>query len=138
MPSGLADDVVNRVIDKIIGSGADTSLMATTLYLDGLTEEAEDDNGTGAVSWGQGRTEVDPTDTAVWPDDADGRQKTSAQITMETNSSGSTITLVALAWYDDPTAGNYLGGGPVPDGSLDVPDGTAPVVTATLAGPPPS
>lgn len=138
MPSGLSDAVVDRVVDKIVGTGADTSLLAATIYLDALTTAPSDDNGTGAVSWGQGRTAVTTTSGTVWPSAAADRQKASSQITLSTNSSGSTISIVALGWYTASSGGTYLGGGPVPDGSLDVPDGSAPVVTATLASPPPS
>lgn len=137
MPSGVNDTIAGAVVDVIIGSGADTSLFGTNLYLDLLTTAPSDDNGTGAVSWGQGRTLV-TNDGTNFPGSASGRAKTGSAVTMSTNTSGSTITAVAFAWYSASTGGTYKGGGPLPSGSLTIPDGTTPVLTPTLASPSPS
>lgn len=137
MPSGVADDVADAILDATLGASADTGIFGATLYLDLLTTEATDDNGTDAVSWGQGRTAVTTTDATSWPPAAD-RVKTSAVIPLPANASGDTLTVVAFAWYTAPTGGTYKGGGPIPDGSLDIPDGVAPQITVFLSSPPPS
>lgn len=138
MPSGFNDDVVDRVLDKVVGATADSSLVGvTTLYLDFLTTAPSDDNGTGAVSWAQGRASVPVVDGTQWPA-ASGRSKTGAVITMPANSSGAPIDVVALAWYTASTGGTYVGGGPVPGATVTIPAGDVPEVTATLSAPSPS
>lgn len=137
MPSGLSDNVVAAILDKIAGASADTSILGATAYLDFLTTAPTDDNGTGAVSWGQGRTSVATANATNWPA-ASGRQKVSATFATPVNSSGSDITVVALAWYTAASGGTYKGGGPVPDGSLTIPAGASATVTATLSSPSPS
>ena len=137
MPSGLSDAVVNAVLDKIAGSGADTTLLGATLYLDFLTTAPSDDNGTGAVSWGQGRVSVATANATNWPASS-GRQKVSATFTTPTNASGSDINIVAVAFYTASSGGTYKGGGPVPGGTLTIPAGAAATVTATLSSPSPS
>ena len=136
MPSGLSDATVNAILDKIAGATADTSLLGATLYLDLLTTAPTDDNGTGAVSWGQGRVSVAVANATNWPA-ASGRQKVSATLTTPTNASGADITVVAIGWYTAATGGTYKGGGPVSGSSLTVPAGAAATVTATLASPSP-
>lgn len=136
MPSGLNDTIVNAVLDKMAGSGADNTLLGATMYLDILTTAPSDDNGTGAVSWGQGRTSVATVNGTNWPASS-GRSKTGAAVTMATNTSGSTITGVAFAWYSASSGGTYKGGGPLPGSSLSIPNGTTPVITPTLASPSP-
>jgi hypothetical protein len=137
VPSGLNDTIVDAVLDKLAGAGADTSLLGATMYLDALTTEPSDDNGTGAVSWGQGRLAVTVADGTNWSA-ASGRAKTSGQFALPANTSGGPIDVVALAWYSAASGGTYKGGGPVPGGTLTIPAGVAPVVTATLASPSPS
>lgn len=137
MPSGLSDTVVDTILDKIAGSGADTSILGATAYLDFLTTAPTDDNGTGAVSWGQGRVAVATANAANWPA-ASGRVKTSGTFTTPANSSGADIVVVALGWYTAASGGTYLGGGPVPDGSTTIPAGASATVTAALSSPPPS
>jgi hypothetical protein len=137
LPSGLSDSVVDAILDKIAGATADNTILGATLWLDFLTTAPSDDNGTGAVSWGQGRTSVATVNGTNWPAAA-GRAKPGAAVTMATNSSGSTITVVAFAWYSASTAGTYKGGGPVPGGSLSIPAGVTPVFTPTLSSPSPS
>lgn len=138
MPSGLSDAVVDRALGAIVGAGADTSILGVaTVYLDFLTTAPNDDNGTGAVSWGQGRTAVTVASGTTWPAPA-GRQVTSAVIATPTNSSAADISVVALGWYSTATGGTYLGGGPVPDGELTIPAGASATVTATLSSPTPS
>lgn len=137
MPSGLSDSVVDAVLDKIAGAGADNTILGATMYLDLLTTEPSDDNGTGAVSWGQGRTAVATVNGTNWPASS-ARAKTGAAVTMAANASGSTVTAVAFAWYTAASGGTYLGGGPLPGGSLAIPNGTTPVLTPTLSSPSPS
>lgn len=136
MPSGLNDTIINAVLDKIAGAGADTTIFGATDYLDLLTTAPSDDNGTGAVSWGQGRTAVTNNGTN-WPA-ASGRAKTGIAVTMPTNASGSAIAVVAFAWYSASSGGTYKGGGPMPGGTLTVPAGDTPIITATLSSPSPS
>lgn len=136
MPSGLSDTVVDAVLDKIAGASADTVILGATVYLDFLTTAPSDDNGTGAVSWGQGRVSVAVADATNWPAAA-GRAKTSGTFTTPSNTSGADITVVALGWYTASTGGTYLGGGPIPAGTLTIPAGAAATVTATLASPSP-
>jgi hypothetical protein len=137
LASGLSDNVVDAILDKVAGASADNTILGATLYLDLLTTAPSDDNGTGAVSWGQGRTAVATVNGTNWPAAA-GRAKTGAAVTMATNSSGSTITAVAFAWYTASTSGTYVGGGPLPGGSLSIPTGVTPVLTPTLSSPSPS
>lgn len=132
MPSGIRDTDANTVVNNYFDT-----VLPNPVYLDFLTTAPTDDNGTGAVSWGQGRVSVNPTNAAIIPN-ASGRSTTSAVITGATNSSGDAITVVACAWYTAASSGTYLGGAPVSGGSVDVPDGTAPTVTATLSSPSPS
>lgn len=137
MPSGLPDAVVDAVLDQLVGAGQDSTLLPATLYLDLLTTAPTDDNGTGAVSWGQGRTAVDMTDASIWAGAAD-RATVSTPILLPTNSSGDTITVVAFAWYTASSGGTYKGGGPVPGGTLDIDDSGAITLVVTLASPSPS
>ena len=134
--SGLSDAIVDTILDLVVGSGADTSIFGTNDYLDFLTTAPSDDNGTGAVSWGQGRTLVTNNGTS-WPSSASGRAKTAGPVTMAKNTSGSPITVVAFAWYSASSGGTYKGGGPVAGGTLVIPDGTTPVFTPTLSSPSP-
>lgn len=136
MPSGLNDAIADAVLDNLAGASAG-SILGATMYLDLLTTAPSDDNGTGAVSWGQGRVAVATVNGTNWPA-ASGRAKTGAAFTLPANTSGSTITVVSVAWYSASTGGTYKGGGPVPGGSLDIPDGSTPVITPTLSSPPPS
>lgn len=138
MPSGLSDTIVETILDLVVGSGANTAILGgATRYLDLLTTAPSDDNGTGAVSWGQGRVAVSMTSSAVWPGAAD-RATVSAAILCASNASGDTITVEAFGWYSASTAGTYLGGGPLPDGTLDIDDGDAITLAVTLAAPSPS
>lgn len=138
MPSGVSDDVAEAVLDAVLGVGADTGIVGVaTLYLDLLTTAPSDDNGTGAVSWGEGRTAVPVVDATQWPAAA-ARAKTGAAITMDPNASGTTIDAVAFGWYTAATGGTYKGGGPLPGDLLSIPDGDTPVITPTLSSPPPS
>lgn len=136
MPSGLNDTIVDAVLDSLAGSGAG-SILGATMYLDLLTTAPSDDNGTGAVSWGQGRTSVATVNGTNWPA-ASGRAKTGAAFTLPTNSSGSPIDCVAFAWYSASSGGTYKGGGPLPGGTVTVPNGVAPTITPTLSSPSPS
>lgn len=137
MPSGLSDTVANAILNKVAGASADNTILGATAYLDLLTTAPSDDNGTGAVSWGLGRTGVATVNGTNWPA-ASGRAKAGATVTLPTNSSGSPITVVAFAWYTASSGGTYLGGGPVPGGAYPIPDGSTPQVTATLSAPSPS
>jgi hypothetical protein len=132
----MSDVVVDDVLDSLAGASAG-SILPDPMYLDLLTTAPSDDNGTGAVSWGQGRASVATVDATNWPAAA-GRAKAGAAFALPVNTSGALITVVAGAWYDAPTGGTYLGGGPVPGDSLDIPAGAAPVLTPTLASPSPS
>lgn len=136
MPSGLSDSVVDGVLDKLLGSGADTSLLGATIYLDFLTDAPSDDNGTGAVSWGQGRVAITVTNGTSWPA-ASGRSKTSVPFVTPTNSSGSDIDIVAVGFYTASSGGTYLGGGPVPGGLETIPAGASATVYVTLSAPSP-
>lgn len=137
MPSGVSNDVADAVLDALLGVDADTSILGATLYLDLLTTAPTDDEGTDAVSWGQGRLAVATADADNWPV-ADGRAKVGAGFELPANASGDTITVVAFAWYTAAVGGTYKGGAPVPGDSLDVADGAAPVITPTLSSPTPS
>jgi hypothetical protein len=130
MPSGVSDDDANAAVDWMLGTH-----FPSTLYMDLLTTAPSDDNGTDAVSWDQGRVSVDMT--SVWSTAAD-RQAESDAITSAANSSGDTITVVAVGFYDDPTAGSYRGGFPVDGGSEDIDDGETKNVVTTFASPSPS
>lgn len=137
MPSGLSDAVVDAVLDKVLGSGADTSILGTTVYLDFLTTAPSDDNGTGAVSWGQGRVAVTVASGTNWPA-ASGRTKTSIAFLTPTNASGVDIDIVAVGFYTASSGGTYKGGGPVPGGVETIPAGASATVYATLSAPSPS
>lgn len=137
MPSGLNDTIVDAVLDEILGATADSAIFGATAYLTLLTTAPSDDNGTGAVDWGEGRLSVATVDGTNWPA-ASGRAKTGAAFTLPTNSSGADIDAVAFAWYSASSGGTYLGGGPLPGGVVIIPDGDAPVITPTLSSPSPS
>lgn len=137
MSSGVNDTIANAVLDKMAGASADNTLLGATMYLDLLTSAPSDDNGTGAVSWGQGRLSVATVNGTNWPASS-GRAKTGAAFTLPANASGLPIDCVAFAWYSASTSGTYKGGGPLPGGTLTVPDGVSPVITPTLASPSPS
>ena len=137
MPSGLNDTIVDAILDKIAGPGADSTIFGATAYLDLLTTAPSDDNGTGAVSWGQGRLSVATVNGTNWPASS-GRAKVSATFALPANTSGSPIDVVAFAWYSASTSGTYKGGGPMPGGVVTIPAGATPEVTVTLAAPSPS
>src|SRR4051812_19889576 len=99
MPSGLNDAVIDRVLDKMFGATADNTLVAATIYVDLLTTAPDDDNGTGAVSWGEGRTAIATVNGTNWPA-ASGRVKTAIPVALPPNGSGDTITVVAFGLYD--------------------------------------
>lgn len=136
MASGLPNSVIDAILDKLGGPGLDTTLLPATLYFDLHVIDPDDDSGTGAVSWDQGRTAVDMTDPAVWAD-ADGRAKLSAAITSATNTSGDTITVTSFGWYTAATAGTYKGGSPLAGDTVDIEDGGSYTAFVTLASPSP-
>ena len=138
MPSGLSDAVVDRILDKIAGASADTSLLgAANIYLHAYTTAPSDDNGTDRVDWGQGSLSVAVANGTNWPAAA-GRAKTSAQFTVGTNSTGSPIVVVAFGWETAASSGTYIAGSPVSGGSITVPAGAPLLFTLTLAAPSPS
>lgn len=137
MTSGVNDTIADAVLDKVLGSGADNTIFGATAYLDLLTTAPSDDNGTGAVSWAQGRLSVATVNGTNWPASS-GRAKVSPAFTLPANSSGSPIDVVAFAWYSASSGGTYKGGGPIPGGTVTVPDGTTPSITVTFSAPPPS
>lgn len=105
----FSDYLENELLDHVFGAAAYTA--PATLYIALFTAAPGDDGTGGTEVSGNNYSRVSVTNNATnFPAASAGAKSNGTEIAFPT-ASGSWGTVVAVGIYDDPSAGNYLGGG---------------------------